>query len=61
MSNTVYGSELANTHAADLIAAAKAHRLTRLAKQARRANRFEKNITGHSDPSFPASGDTPVL
>jgi hypothetical protein len=61
MSNTVYGSELVDSRAADLIAAAKAHRLTRLAKQARRANRFEKHITGHSDPSVPVSGDTTVL
>ena len=56
--NTVYTSELTDSRAADLIAAAKAHRL---AKQARRANRLETHIKGHSDPSGPVARDTTVL
>jgi hypothetical protein len=56
--NVVYQSELVNSHTADLIAAAKAHRL---AKRARRANRLETHIVGHSDPSVPSRGDTTVL
>ena len=56
--NTVYTSELTDSRSADLIAAAKAHRL---AKLARRANRIETHIVGHSDPSAPAVRDTTVL
>lgn len=56
--NPVYQSELVSSRTADLIAAAKAHRL---ARHVRRANRAETNIVGHSDPSVPARGDTTVL